>query len=130
MNTISSVRLLVGDPSGTSAYLTDDEITFLLTENGDVYSAAAAAADAIAAKLARQVDKRVGILSSSDSQAFQHYKDLAVRLRSQVTRRTALTGLPYAGGISEGDKEGREEDEDRVEPAFTRELHEFGEDEE
>lgn len=111
------VRRLIGDKD--SVFLSDDDLTAFLTENGNNdYLAAADAAESIAAQLALKGNRKVEDVSVSYDPS--HFRALAKRLRA----RAALHNLvPYAGGISIADKETREADGDRVAPAFTRELH-------
>jgi hypothetical protein len=92
-----TVRFHIGDTDPDDPQLHDEEITALLTSEGGVMRAAIRAAEAIAARYARRTDFRVsGELHQSASQMYQHYLDLAVRLR----RRQSLNAIPYAGGIS------------------------------
>lgn len=122
---IDKVRVLCGDPPGDTQVLDDSTIAFFLGEyNGNYYRAAADAAAAIAAHYAGQVDVRVGILSSSNSQKTQQFAELAAALRRRAEERAQSAGVPFAGGISVAVKEVAEENTDRVEPAFTRDLHE------
>lgn len=122
---IERVRVLCGDPAGDTQVLDDSMISFFLEEyNGNLYRAAADAAAAIAAYYAGQVDVRVGILSSSNSQKTQQFAELATALRKRAEERVTSSAVPFAGGISVAVKEVAEENTDRVEPSFTRDLHE------
>jgi hypothetical protein len=113
------VRFLVGDTDTADQQIADEEIAWLLTEEPGAYHAAAAAARAIAAKYARQVDKAVGDLRLSASQRAAHYQALAATL----TRRAQIAGaVPFAGGISASDKQAQDDDIDRVRPAFSRDM--------
>ncbi len=124
---IDRVRVLCGDPAGDSQVVDDSTITFFLEEyNGNYYRAAADAAAAIAAYYAGQVDVRVGILSSSNSQKTQQFAELATALRRRAEDRSLALAVPFAGGISVTGKEVTEENSDLVQPAFTRDLHEEG----
>lgn len=122
---IDKVRVLCGDPVGDTQVLDDSIISFFIEEhNGNYYRAAADAAAAIAAYYAGQVDVRVGILSSSNSQKTQQFAELSTALRRRAEERALAAATPFAGGISVAGKEATEEDADRVTPSFTRELHE------
>ena len=122
---IDRVRVLCGDPAGDTQVLDDSMISFFLEEyNGNLYRAAADAAAAIAAYYAGQVDVRVGILSSSNSQKTQQFAELATALRQRAEDRALAYAVPFAGGVSMAGKEVAEENTDRVPPAFTRDLHE------
>jgi hypothetical protein len=115
------VRLLIGDTSGVVAteLLTDGELDFLLAEeSNNIYRAGAEAADRIAAKYARMVDTSIGDASVTASQRFDHYRQLAVDLRSKALERGTAT--PFVGGISRSDVEQRDQDTDAVTPFFRR----------
>ena len=124
---IDRVRVLCGDPAGDTQVLDDSIISFFLEEyNGNYYRAAADSAAAIAAHYAGQVDVRVGILSSSNSQKTQQFAELATALRRRADDKALAMAVPFAGGISIAGKEVTEENSDLVQPAFTRDLHEEG----
>ena len=112
------VRTYIGDTDTTDQLLSDEQIAFALTEEGTVRAASAIAAEWIAALFSRKADKSVGDLSISYSQRAAQYTALAVRLRGRSSR----LALPYFGGISETTKDTREDDSDRVEPAFTVDM--------
>lgn len=121
-----TVRFYVQDTVSADQQVSDEEITFLLTdENEDVLRAAARTAEAISAKYARQVDKTVGGLQLSAGRRQQKYADLAKQLWTRANAVGAGIPSPYAGGISQSDKDEQEADTDRVEPAFTRHMQEF-----
>lgn len=119
---IFDIRVLIGDTDTSDELLTDTQINMLIALYTNTFSAAAAAARAIAAKFAREVDATVDSTQASNSQKYEHYKDLADRLDSQARTSGLLAGIPYAGGISIADKETRVSNTDRVTPAFTRTL--------
>ncbi len=122
---IDRVQVLCGDPPGDTQVLDDSMISFFLEEyNGNYYRAAADAAAAIAAHYAGQVDVRVGILSSSNSQKTQQFAELATALRRRADDRALAGAVPFAGGISVADKQANQDNDDLVVPAFTRDLHE------
>ncbi len=116
------VRFLVADTDATSPVLSDEEINWIISEcSSSIPRAALAAAEEVLSRLARQVDKSVGDLRISASQRHAQYKETVARLRKKAGRGI----VPFAGGISKADKETRAEADDRVEPAFTRDLHSF-----
>jgi hypothetical protein len=131
---IHNVRLLIGDNDSTDYVLRDVDIAFFLEEAAqNAYLAAAMAAEAIAAKYARLVTNSQSdvhgnhSLTRNYSDRHKHYMDLAKRLEkrrtSSVLEKMSLGGV-YAGGISKADKETRQENDDRPETAFARDLHE------
>lgn len=118
-----AVRFLIQDTDENDQQMSDEEINWLLTENGSSRNTAVAACRVLAARYAGKVDKAVGDLRLSLSQKHQHYLALIKELKSGVT----LTAVPYAGGISVADKTSYEDDSDRVNPAFRRDLHAYNE---
>lgn len=123
------VRFLIQDTNSALAQLHDEEIDWLLTEaGGNVYRAAAACAQALASRYAADVDRSVsgaGGLSVSASQRFTQYTQLAAQLTAQAAKKGR--GVPFAGGISDAQKDAQELDPDRVRPAFEREESPVGE---
>lgn len=119
-----AVRLLIGDTDDADPLLSDTEVTFYLTENGDnKYRAAIESCRAIAAKLSRRPDHAVGRVIVSYQQRAQEYLKLAETLRQKYLMSTVT---PYAGGIGLTDKDAQENDTDRTPPFFTRNLHSPG----
>lgn len=115
-----AVRFLIQDTDPDDYFVEDEEITFALAEETNIYRAAALVAERIAAKFARKpgsyVRGRIEVRNSTISEQFQA---LADRLRNQGTGVSTLSSLSaFAGGISVADKESTETDTDRVEPAF------------
>lgn len=119
------VRFLIGDTNENDAQFSDREIEYLLADESNVYLAAANGAFSLAAKYARMVDKSVGDLSISYSQRQKHFADLAAQLqRLSVTAQDGTVARPYAGGISQADKDTVESDTDRV-AGFRKGMHDF-----
>lgn len=112
-----AVRLLVGDTDSDDPQLVDGEVDYFLSSTGAVRPAALAAARAILAKYARKVDQSVGDLRYAYSQRRAAYEALVGRLERDAAVKGAV---PYAGGISQSDKETDQDDSDRVQPAFYR----------
>lgn len=116
-----AVRFLVQDNQADASsqfQLTDEEIAFLVAQEANLYRAAAAAAETLANRTGAVSSKSVGALSLTWTPAM--YRDLAKHLRARGNAHQK----PYVGGISKDDKDAHREDEDAVQPAFTRDLHE------
>jgi hypothetical protein len=115
------VRLLIGDTDMTDALLQDEEIVWLLDQNGsNVNATAVQACELLAAKFARLADTQVDDVRVALSQRARGYHQQAASLRA----RMAVTGAGlFAGGISVSAKDAEEEDTDRVPPIFTRDMH-------
>lgn len=115
-----AVRYLVGDIDLNNQLVQDAEIAWVLTEEGNVYLAAASVARGIGATFAEAVSKQVGDLRIETSQKRDQFKKLADELKERGLLRA---GRPYAGGISIADKITVRDDDDRVVPAFRKRMH-------
>lgn len=115
------VRFLVGDTNLDAMVLQDEEIDWLLTQEANVYMAAAAAADKIILVMAGAsgavgttgpvTRKRIGQtdISYANGRTSSQYETLAASLR----RRGRSHQTIFAGGISQSDKDDRDLDTDR-----------------
>lgn len=119
---LDQVRFLLGDTDPLTAYLTDGEILWLLTDAQDnALNAAYRGTDSIIAKLARNRDESVGSVSIAFSQQLAGYEKLAGVLK----RRMSRGAIPFAGGISRTQKLVERSDGDRVQPSFIRDLDQY-----
>jgi hypothetical protein len=122
-STKDAVRYYVGDTDTNEQLVQDEEINFVLNnEGGRVLQAAHFVAQTIMAKLAKKVDvtdKSSG-MAIRRSLKFQQYKELVASLRKKIAIHLST---PYLGGESVADKQSNEDDTDRLQPAFTRALH-------
>lgn len=117
---INNVRFLVGDTDFENYAITNDNISFALTQAGDdVYLAAAICARAIAAKYANLVDTDFESVSSNYSQLQENYNKLAIKLEAQSKKYgTRGLGLPAAGGLTYSGIRANDLNDDRVQPKF------------
>ncbi len=113
-NERDEVRWLAGDTDTNDQLVTDEEIAYALTKQPTPTLAAAVVCDAIAAKFAREADRRVGDVSLSASQKAKAYRERAADLRADA----AVLALPSFGGLSIADKETLDADTDAVQPSF------------
>lgn len=111
---LMQVRAEIQDTDTNEQLLQDEEILYFISQEGSTYLAAGRAAEAIAAKFSREFDMSGGGLSERAGQLAENYRKLAIKIRGQASKFVA----PYAGGISNTDKEGQRSDTDRVRPAF------------
>lgn len=118
--TRDQVRLLVGDTDPSARLFTDAEVAWFLSEEPDVYAAAAAAARGLSARFATGVTKQVGDLKISFGERQKHYASLAIALD---LRSGARSGTVFAGGISRTDKDAEEAKTDREPPQFEKGMH-------
>lgn len=122
---INNVRFLIGDTDSTDYAITNDNISFALTQaNDDLYLAAAICCRALAAKYANLVDTKFESVSSNYGQLQTNYTKLAARLETQSKKfgRGGL-GIPLVGGISISDVDAVEQDSDRIPSKFRRDQY-------
>ena len=97
------VRFLIQDVETTRQLMSDEEINWLISEWGDVYEAAANAADALAAKFTGKADysKSVGDLSLNETFSSQSagFKELAKSIRSNRHRKYTVSWVANAEAL-------------------------------
>jgi hypothetical protein len=115
-NKLMQVRTLIADTNNKDQLLWDEQIAFAIAQVGNIYKAAADCCRQIAAKYSRDVDITEGLLHKTYS---ARQKAFAARA-AELDQRAKLTGagVPYAGGISQTDKQLVSQDSDRVVPQF------------
>lgn len=116
------VRLLVGDISTSTSgeFLHDGAYDFFVANTPNIYSAACLAANTLAAvNGGKAITKTVGDLSYTKGDA-NYYKTLCEQFKLMSTLQSSAA--PYAGGISIADKRAYENDTDRTQPSFFREM--------
>lgn len=112
------VRRLIGDVNKDAQQLFDEEINWFLTQRSSVYGAAADACRAISAQYSQKVDvTSPGEIRTAYSNQATAYARRAKEL-DEVARGRGAGISPFAGGISVTDKVNRQQDTDRVQPAF------------
>ena len=118
LSTRDAVRLLAGQTSSSAQVLvSDEEISYLVAQEGNAYYAAAAVCEAIGGQYTGlATDKQVGNLRLMYGERGKKYLEQAASLRRRGSLRAAV---PYAGGISQSDMTTVEQDTDRTTPAFT-----------
>jgi hypothetical protein len=128
-DTLMQVRFLTGDNIEDKMIMEDAEIEWLISQEANVYMAAAAVCDAIALKIATTDTasgktgpinrKRVGqtdiSYATGSGRTAAEYTALGCALRA----RGSSYQMPFAGGISISDKQARE-DSDRPHDGFRR----------
>lgn len=114
------IRARIGDTDSSAAAnqrLEDEEIADLVTTEGSFRAAASAAARSLAAKFLRlATEKTVGQLALVWQ---RRYEDL-IALSKELKASLANAAVPLAGGMSIDGKESDHDDDDLVQPAFTR----------
>lgn len=117
------VRFLVGDTDPDEFFLHDDEIAWLISiwkDKGSTFYVASMAAEAIAARFAREVSTTSDSQTVSTSELQQKYLDLAARLMRM--HETLLTGGEVdMGGVYAGEQP----DPTVTSPAFGTGMHDY-----
>jgi hypothetical protein len=118
------IRALIRDTDSNAWILSNEEILFYAELEGNVsdgtniYRQAARCAQEAATELGRQASLG-GVIKATEQ------FDMMSKRAAELLARASLSGLaPYAGGISQSDKQGVEIDADRTRPAFTRDKFE------
>lgn len=111
-----AVRFLIQDVNSSKPLVQDEEIEWALTQEANLYTAAAAICDSLVAKAGGVKFKKIGELAISYDPHF--YSILSGKLRA----RGAGNQLPYVGGISIADKMALQADPDWVAPRFATGL--------
>ena len=111
------VRFLIFDTDTNDQLLSNEEADWLLSQNSNIYMAAASAAEAIAAKFAKDISRSVVGISATPGGRADFYLELAERLRAQVAS-TNKHAQVFAGGLTVDGKEALDDDSDAVQPAF------------
>lgn len=101
-----SIRFLLGDTNSANALLQDEEIDWLVTRwmplHGSVEYVAAAAAETIAARFAREANYSADGVSISLANLGAQFRELAMSLRQQH-KNLLVGGEPDVGGITPGE---------------------------
>lgn len=108
---IDAVRFLLGDVDEDSYEFEDEEISWGLTQETDIWFAAALLADTRVAKYSGQpTSKTIGETSVTYGDRTMKFTSLASQLRSS-RRQMAVT--PWAGGWKKSQKDAMDADDDR-----------------
>lgn len=110
------VRFLIADTNTSRQLVQDEEIEWLLTQEMNVYMAAAACCRSLIVKAGGVRRKRISDFDISYDVQFY------VTTMAQLTARGSSHQVPYAGGISVADKQAQQADVDAVTPAFVKDL--------
>lgn len=126
--TRDQVRFLVQDTNTSNKLLDDSEVDWMLTQETNIYFAAAALADALSAKYAGVKSIDVDGLSVDYSGLSDRYAALAARLRRQAQASAGGIGLPFVSGVSVSEMNSINSDTDRVPNKFRINQNQFAPD--
>lgn len=119
-----TVHFLLGDTDATDALLQDEEIAFLISQwDGNLYFAAAAGAEQLAERFAREVPFSADGANIDLSRLTDAYTQAAQRLRKLGRTQSGRGAYPYTGGISQSDVDRVNADTDRVPTSISVGMH-------
>ena len=117
---LDAVRREIGDTNTNDQLLSNEEVNFALDQEGDSITAASArCCEWLMREFAKQADKTIGQLNITLSQKSIRYEAMATKLRKKGIK-SALA--PYAGGLSETERDIDEADTNLVQPIFTKDI--------
>lgn len=116
--TVAEIRSEIGSPSTTE--IADATLTSIISQEVTYYGSAYRAAEQLQRYFAvRAADYRAGNYSESFSQRAKAYADIVKELR---TKMESLSAQPYFGATSVSDIDTREDQTDRPDPDFERNM--------
>jgi len=110
---INKIRLHLGDTDEDEPLLQDEEIRLIQDSSTTFRRRVAACCRLICAKVARDVDYRLSLLSEDAGSIYERYKEMAERYEDMGS-----LNYPWAGSILESFKKSTESDESLVKPKF------------
>lgn len=124
-STKDAVRFLVADTKVDDSFVTDEEISWALTQsNDDVYAATVIVAKALSAQFSTLADEEIGPLKFKYAERAKNYEKIASRYDNDSSKAIALTGI-YCGGISVSEKEESRFDTSLVQPSFDKGMTDY-----
>lgn len=119
------IRWRLGDTDENEQLFSDQEIQAALDQEGDRNRALLVSAQALHAQYLRKVDSRMGELEFDYGQRAREIRRLIDQLEKEML--VASVAAPWAASISKAEKQAIEDDSDRTEPYFERDMHDFPE---
>lgn len=120
-NEKDQVRLEIGDTDPSNWLLSDEEITYALSQERNFWAAAARCAEMCARVILRKADLKLGrSMQILYAKSAQQYYDMARCLRA----KSLGTIAPYVGGMTIADKQTIMSDSSLVAPKFTKTMME------
>lgn len=115
------VRFILGDIDTNAQELTDEEIDYMLTKYSSVISQSVLGLfDVLLLRYGRIVSESVGSVSIQYNQRYQSFLEMR---KIFIAQNNLTDAVPYAGGISIGDKARNSGRADGVIPSMRRGLH-------
>jgi len=121
----NQVRLLIADTNSTDRLFTDDEVSFFVDQEANIYGAASVAAISLQMRFASEADKKVGDLSISLSQKSANFEKLA----KIYAKKSEDKGSPqiFMGGATISQKNTDRSNTDLVQSALYKWQNDFTE---
>lgn len=113
------VRFLIGDTDKHHFILTDAEITYAVKQTNSLNQAALQCCYAILKKLAPRPNETVGPVSVDNAAVIANIKASIAAIKYAIATSTVV---PFAGGISETDKQGNQTAADVVQPTYYKNM--------
>lgn len=110
------VRFLIRDTNSARPFFQDEEIVWAISQAPNIYIAGAELCEQLLLSAGGVKSKKIGDFAISYDPSF--YRMLAGSLRA----RGMGNQMPYAGGISQSDKQIQQGDTDAVQPSIMRRL--------
>lgn len=117
---LMEVRLHIGDTTSDDPQLQDEEIRYYLATQTNTIVAASRCCSALAAKYAREANRKMGDLALEYEKLSSHYTDLAKTLFDRGTN-----SVPTAGGIYRSEKQAAASNPALSQPTVRIGMHDF-----
>jgi len=120
-----AVRFLVADTNTDDPFVTDEEITWALSQSSsNIYKAASLVARALSAKFSTLSDEVIGPLQFKYAERAKNYEKIAERLEKSESKSLSLDGI-YCGGVNVSDKESNAANSSIVQPELRKGITDY-----
>lgn len=120
-----SVRFLIADTNVDDSFVTDEEITWCLSQvSSNIYQAASLVARSLSAKFSTLSDEVIGPLQFKYAERAKNYENIAKRLEKTASNSTSLSGI-YCGGVDVAEKESNAANTSLVQPEFKKGITDY-----
>lgn len=118
---LNKIRLWIGDVDGDDVLLQDEEIAYVQGDSSTFLKRVAACCRLICAKVARDVDYKLSLLSEKATDVYKRYKAMAERFEAGSSR-----SYPWAGSVEVAFKKATEDDTSLVKPKIRKGMMNYG----
>lgn len=116
-SSLDAVRFLIQDTNTNKQLIQDEEVEFAIAQEANIYCAAASICETLVMRAGGVRMKKIDTLTIQYDPVFYNMR------AGQLRARGAGHQLPYAGGISVGDKTAQQTDTDAVAPSILRNIN-------